>query len=386
MSTTSLLRAPAPQPIMDWAALVHEQLGPRFLERAAAADEDDCFVAQNYAELRSSGLTAAGVPAELGGAGASYAEMSEVVRAIARHCGSTGLAFAMHTHQVMMAQWRWRNQKAPVEGLLERVAAERIVLLSSGGSDWLHSSGNASRVEGGYRINARKSFSSGAPVGDLLLTSAVFEDPEAGPTVLHFGVPMNAAGVRIDPVWRALGMRGTGSHDIVLEDVFVPDAAIGGRRPRGKWHLLFHIVALIAIPLIYSVYVGVAEAARELALRQARVRRIDSHQRGRVGAMDTELAAARLALADMVATGSSAAPGPATTNRIFMHRALLARAALATVEHALEVCGGAGFYRDLGIERLFRDMQAARYHPLPESVQRDYAGCIALGLDPDSVA
>src|SRR5690606_15471858 len=102
--------------------------------------------------------------------------------------------------------------------------------------------------------------------------------------------------------------------------------------------------------------------------------------------MDTELAGARLALADMVDAGCSAAPGPDTTNRIFMGRSLVARGTIATVEHALEVCGGAGFYRALGIERCFRDVQGARYHPLPDSVQRDYAGCIALGIDPDSEA
>jgi alkylation response protein AidB-like acyl-CoA dehydrogenase len=369
----------------DWVALVHQELGPRFAERAAATDESDRFVADNYADLKAAGLTAAGVPVELGGAGASFAEMSEVIRALGRYCGSTALAFSMHTHQVMMAEWRWRNQQAPVEGMLKRVASERIILLSSGGSDWLHSSGTATRADGGYRINARKIFSSGSPAGDLLLTSAVYEDPEAGRTVLHFGVPMNAAGVRIEPVWRALGMRGTGSNDVVLTDVFVPDAAIGGKRPAGKWHMLFHIVAMVAIPLVYAAYLGVAEAARELAVRHARARRIDAHQRGRVGAMDTELAAARLALADMIAAGTSAAPGHATTNRAFIGRALVARAAIATVEHAMEVCGGAAFYRDLGMERLFRDVQGARYHPLTDSVQRDYAGCIALDVDPDSV-
>ncbi|MPZ45152.1 MAG: acyl-CoA dehydrogenase [Betaproteobacteria bacterium] len=385
MSAIIELNAAPTRQVTDWVALVHEELGPRFAQRAAAADESDRFVADNYADLKAAGLTAAGVPLELGGSGAPHAEMSEVIRALGRYCGSTALAFSMHTHQVMMAQWRWRNQKAPLEGLLKRVAAERIILLSSGGSDWLHGSGTATRVDGGYRINARKIFSSGSPAGDLLLTSAVYEDPEAGPTVLHFGVPMNAPGVTIDPVWRALGMRATGSHDIVLNEVFVPDAAIGGKRPQGKWHMLFHIVALIAIPLVYSAYLGVAEAARDLAVRQARQRRIDGHQRGRVGAMDTELAAARLALADMVAMGSSAAPGPETTNRIFIGRGLVERAAIATVEHAMEVFGGAAFHRDLGIERLFRDVQGARFHPLTGSVQRDYAGCIALGLDPDGI-
>ena len=84
--------------------------------------------------------------------------------------------------------------------------------------------------------------------------------------MLHFAVPLKAEGVRSLDTWRTLGMRGTGSNDLQLDQVFVPDAAISGRRPAGKWHMLFHIISLIAFPIIYSAYVGVAEAARAKAL------------------------------------------------------------------------------------------------------------------------
>ena len=74
--------------------------------------------------------------------------------------------------------------------------------------------------------------------------------------------------------WRVLGMRGTGSHDIELKDVFVPDAATQEvRRPAGKWHPSMHVVALIALPVVYAAYLGTAEAARELALDAAERRR-----------------------------------------------------------------------------------------------------------------
>jgi alkylation response protein AidB-like acyl-CoA dehydrogenase len=163
-----------------------ETLGQRFAAQAAAADEEDCFVADNYRELKESGLVAAGVPAELGGGGADIPTLSEMLRTLAHHCSSTALAFSMHTHQVAIPAWRWTNQKvAAVEPLLKRVATEKLVLLSSGGSDWISGSGRAERVEGGYRINARKIFTSGAPAGDLLMTGAVLEEEGAEPMVLH---------------------------------------------------------------------------------------------------------------------------------------------------------------------------------------------------------
>jgi len=382
MSVTALKTAVLEPTKTDWIAVARE-LGKSFAARAADTDENDLFVAENYAELKASGLVSAGVPAELGGSGASHAEMCEVVRELAHHCGSTALAFSMHTHQVMTNAWRWRHAKAPVEGLLKRVAAEGLVLLSSGGSDWLHGSGTATREDGGFRIHARKIFTSGAPAGDLLLTSAVYDDPEAGPTVLHFGVPMRAPEVRIESTWRVMGMRGTGSHDVTIDGFFVPDAAVGGKRPKGKWHPLFHIISMVAIPLIYSAYVGIAEAARDLALSYASKRRGDHHLLNVVGEMENEIAAARVALADMIAAAALNEPGPAVTSRVFTGRTLVARSAIATVEQAMLVAGGSAFYRANGLERLFRDVQAARYHPLQEGVQRELAARVALGLDID---
>jgi alkylation response protein AidB-like acyl-CoA dehydrogenase len=157
-----------------------KKLGERFV---ADADEDR-FVADNLNMLKEAGLVEAGVPAELGGGGASIDDLAEMLRVLARYCGSTALAFSMHTHQVAIPAWRWRHQKVTaVEPLLKRVATERIILLSSGGSDWIAGSGKAEKVDGGYRITARKIFTSAAPLGNLLMTGAVCE--ETG-EVLHF--------------------------------------------------------------------------------------------------------------------------------------------------------------------------------------------------------
>jgi alkylation response protein AidB-like acyl-CoA dehydrogenase len=356
-----------------------QDLGKQFGDRSRNADEHDLFVSENFADLKQQGLISAGVPCELGGGGASYTEMCALLRELAHHCSSTALAFAMHTHQVMTAVWRWQHQNAPVDGLLKRVAMEQIVILSSGGSDWLQGSGTATRVEGGYRINARKVFASGAPAGDLLMTSAVYDDPEAGATVLHFAIPMRAPGVMIDPVWSAMGMRGTGSHTIVLSDMFVADGAIALKRPQGKWHPLFHTISMLAFPLIYAVYVGVAEAARDRAIQQLRNRPENDHICYLVGGMENELTAAKLALQHMITVAESSQPGFDITNQVMTGRTLVAGAVLNVVDLAMEATGGTAFYRSIGLEQLFRDAQAVRYHPLREGDQRRLAGQLALG-------
>jgi acyl-CoA dehydrogenase len=363
-----------------WVALARE-LGPRFAARAAAHDAADTFVADNYRDLREHRMFSCGVPAELGGGGASHAELADMLRVLARSCGSTALALAMHTHQVAIAAWRWRHDGAPVEPFLRRVAAEELVLVTSGGSDWLAGSGRAEKTEGGYRVNARKVFASGSPAGDLFMTMAIHDDPDTGPTVLHLGIPFHAPGVAVQDNWHALGMRGTGSHDIELQDVFVPDAAVGVRRPAGQWSRVWHVVATLALPLIYAVYVGIAEAARALALRQASARRTDPQTQEQAGLMDTELATARMALRQMLDAAASGEIGVETTNAVLIGRTVAGAAAIRTVDVAMEVAGGAGFFRDLGLERLFRDVQGARYHPVRGQAQRVYSGRVALGVD-----
>ena len=302
---------------------------------------------------------------------------------IGRGCSSSALAFSMHTHLVATTVCRWKHG-APVEPLLRRIAAEELVLVSTGGSDFVDSSGTAEKVDGGYRINARKIFCSGAPAGDLLMTSAIAEDPQAGPTVLHFGIPFNATGVKVHDNWRTLGMRGTGSHDVTIEGVFVPEASIGVRRPRAKWHTFWDVVSTVAWPLVYSAYLGAAEAARPIALRQAARRREDPTVQQLVGEMDAQYAAARLAVDAMIALANDYGFEPALerTREAYIYKGLATRGLLGAMERALEVCGGSSYFRANGIERLFRDVQGARFHPWPEHKQHAFAGRIALGIDP----
>lgn len=383
MNAPSTLKA-IPMTALDIARLARE-LGPELSRRAEAEADEDRYVNDNVGLLKAAGLVEAGVPAELGGGGADIDALAGMLRILAYHCPSTALAFSMHTHQVAIPAWRWVHHKAAaVEPLLRRVAAERILLLSSGGSDWIGGSGRAEKVGGGYRITARKAFTSGAPSGDLLMTGAVL-DTDEGPTVLHFAVPMTSPHVKVLDTWRALGMRGTGSHNVLIDGHVVPETAVAARRKAGEWHPLFHVIATIAFPLIYAVYLGVAEGARDIALRLAGAKTPGRHAIDVAGRMETELTAARLAHDSMLAAVRLNAPSAETVNQVMIGRRLVARHAMETVERAMELAGGAGFYRTAGLERRFRDIQAARYHPLREGAQAEYAGAMALGLPVDRI-
>ena len=362
-----------------WTHLASE-IGPGFAARATDHDEGDAFVAENYAVLRAHKVFSALVPVEFGGGGASHSEMCALLRELARHCPSTALALSMHQHLVAAALFNHRREH-PGRKLLEAVGARELVLISTGANDWLASSGEAVKVEGGFRVSATKPFASGSPAGDMLVTSAPYNDPADGWQVLHFPVSIATEGVSVNLDWRAMGMRGTGSGTVVLRDVFVPEAAVGLRRPRARYHAVWNTVTGCALPLIMSAYVGVAEAAAERALTGARQPGVMPQL---LGELENNLTAARLAVDSMVALAADLEfePSNELASAMLVRKTLAANAVIAAVAKALEVAGGAGYLRANGIERLLRDAYAAQFHPLPERKQQEFTGRLLLGLDP----
>lgn len=367
----------------DWVALMG-RLGTDFARRTEEHDEHDSFVAENYAKLKEAGAFAAGVPTELGGGGATHGELCGMIRELAHHCGSTALAFSMHTHNVATQALSYRaGNKAP-EPLLRRIAAEKLVLATSGGSDWLNGSGKLEKVEGGYRMSGRKIFASGVSAATLFTTLGIYDDPEKGPTVCHFPLPLPADGFKLLDTWQVLGMRGTGSTDVELKDVFIPDAAMAGlKREPGKWHPFMQLVVLSAMPIVYAAYLGVAESAREVALGLAKKKKDDPHTAYLVGEMDNLLLTAQVVHASMVELTKTAKPGPEATSTMLARRTIVAQSLLQMAAKTLDVGGGSSFYNASHLERHFRDLQAARYHPLPEKAQHYLSGRLALGFGLD---
>ena len=142
------------------------------------------------------------------------------------------------------------------------------------------------------------------------MTQAICDDPEAGPAVLHFAIPVRDPGVAPQDSWYALGMRGTGSQDVIIRDVFVPNSGILLRRPVGKLSEPFHLSpGMIPLPLVYAVYLGVAEAAYDTAVAIARKRPHDHGLTSLIGEMHNDLAGATMAYRDMVEAAAAGEPG-----------------------------------------------------------------------------
>ncbi len=346
-------------------------LAEEFRSTAAELDRRGEFPAANYRRMHETGYLRGPVPTELGGLGAGLAQMSRAQQALARGCASTALAVNMHQFQLGFMADNWRKG-APVEHVLRRVADEGIVLGSTGAEaivagEWTTPT-TARREAGGYRVTGRKFFCSQAPGMDLVRVNA--RDQETS-EILICSIPARAAGVRVVETWDTTGMRATASHDLVLEDAWVPDGAVGVRLPPGPpmLHPAMAGVACWFLCLVSGVYLGVAEEARAEAYR-ALGSGINSSFRAMalsdvlIGQLEAEFLSA-LAVLDRVVDALDADRGDpqAALTQAILCKELVSEHAIATVDKAVEIAGGRAFFRKSPLERLARDVRAARFHP-----------------------
>jgi alkylation response protein AidB-like acyl-CoA dehydrogenase len=345
----------------------------------AAHDRDATFVAEAYAAMAERGYLRLAVPAELGGLGAALRQVVLAQEELGRRSGASALAAAMHLYLTLVQRFRLRGGAADAEAVLRRVAQEGLVLATSGGSDWVCPTTTATEVDGGYRFDGRKGFCTQAPVAGVLSTSAVLGAPGPDAVVLHAGVPLSAPGVRIEETWDTLGMRGTASHDVVLDGVFVPAEKIMGRRPYGVLAGPLLAAAVHFAPVAAAAYLGVARGACDEVLRLKAGDDAPATVR-RVGEMTARLRVARWALLAAVdETGDQPAVDEATLAALMTAKRHAVLEARAVVDLALDVAGGRSFYRSSPLERAYRDVRGGPFHPVNPEETLMLVGRRALG-------
>ena len=371
------------------------RLAPRFAARAADHDRDGVFPAEDFADLRRSGLFGLMVPARLGGAGAGFADYAAIAYELARGNGATALIFNMHA-SVTGALSGVTDELADALGLPpEALAARDSYLRAAAEGAWyavaMSERGAGSRlsqmttsyeaVDGGYRIRGAKTFCSGAGQADGYLIAA---RSTADPTrVSHFLVPAGE-GLRVEPTWDALGMRATASHDLHVDVTAPAGALLGG--VEGLALVIAQLAPHWMVASYAAVYVGVARAAVDAAIEHVNARKLGHLPaiRARIGRADAAVAAAHLAVRE-AARRVDEEPGAAETNRWVWRAKLLAGTTAAEVAASmLEAAGTSAMRRGHPLERLYRDARAGSLQPATSDVCADWLGVDALGGDPDA--
>jgi len=375
MSTTTISA-----PVTNWTQ-VARGLADEFRPNAAELDRTAAFPTEHYRRMRETGYLAAGVPAELGGGGAGLKDLALAQQALARGCASTALAVNMHVYQVGALADGWRAG-APMEGPLRRVVNEGIVLASVASEaavagEWT-SGATATREGEGYRISGHKVFCSQAPGMDVFRLIATDADTGAQ---LICSVPARAEGVRLVESWDTMGMRATASHDIKLDNVYIPQAAVGGQlTAKPLEHPAFTRSVVWFHALLSSVYLGLAEEARAEAYRVlANERRNDYRDPAltdvMIGQLEAEFMTAQ-AVRDAVIGRLDA---DRSDIQAALRESILAKQVVTThaanvVDKAVELCGGRAYFKKSPLERLSRDVRAAKFHPPAAPVSFQMAG------------
>jgi alkylation response protein AidB-like acyl-CoA dehydrogenase len=364
--------------LVAWA----ESFGPTLRAHAARHDAEGSWVAESYDELQRAGMFTLAVPRELGGMGANIRQVALVVRELAHHCGSTALALAMHHHVTAFTAWRWRRGLPGAEATLRRIAEGETVIASTGGRDFTRPQGTAVKIDGGYRVSGTKRFVSQSPAAWAMSTMFTYDDPERGRRVLNLAVPFGE-GVTVLGNWNTLGMRGTASSDVIVEHVFVPEEKVLADRPYGVVDPPLQVILSIAMPIIAAVYLGVAEAAASAAI-EAIGPTSDPTKHRQVGLMQTRLRIARWALEGALQTvGDDPAPSMETVADVMAAKREIALGGIEICDLAMDVAGGAAFFKGSPIERAYRDIRAAKFHPFSTEDTLLHAGRLALGLPCD---
>ncbi len=349
----------------------------KFAPRAAAHDRDATFPFDNYEDLRQAGLLKICVPKAHGGLGADFATYVMVAAEIGRHCGATALSYNMH---VCSCLWSGliadaldmtpaqRAEHEAHRAIHYANIVERGMVYSQPFSEGGAAAAGkapwgtlAAPVEGGYRISGRKIFASLAGAADWYGVLCTLDKPGATQRdSLYLAVPANAQGVSVVGDWDPLGMRGTVSRTLLLDDVFVP--ATSRLMPEGLyWQAAARFPHMFAT--LSPTYMGIAQAAYDFTVAYLRAevpgmppvkRRMYPTKQVAVAEMRVKLEQTR-ALFLQNARDARVDPDKDTRMRLYAAHYTIMENAAAMSSLAIRTCGGQSMLKSLPLERLYRD-------------------------------
>lgn len=367
-------------------------LASEFAARAASHDRDASFPFGNFEQLSEAGLLALVVPAALGGSGAGVRDAVRVIGILGKADPSTALVLSMHyiQHLVMAKKAIW---PADLARKLARETVEGVALvnvlrvepdLGSPSRGGLPAT-IAQRTATGWRLSGHKIYSTGAPI--LKWYAVWARTDEADVRVGIFLVPAGLPGTRIIETWDHLGLRASGSHDIVFEDVQFPlDYEIDVRTPEA-W--LVPDAAQTAIHAIFvaAIYDGVARAARDWLINFLKARAPSNlgaplatlaRAQDVVGGIESRLVINTRLIDNLAADYDAGVPITPSHANIF--KSTVTNNAIAVVEDALSLTGNHGLSRTNPLERHYRDVLCGRVHTPQDDATRSAVGRLALGV------
>ena len=380
---------------VDRAELLCRAAGlvPNLKKRAAETEELRSIPQETVDELHASGIMRAPQPARFGGFGIDYGVVLDIAAELGRGCGSTAWCYSI------WASHNWVAGMFPEKAQEEYWSESKDTLSSTSLNP---SNAKVTAAPGGYRLSGRWEFSSGCDHAQWAMLAGVGPAP-AG--MLYLLVPRSD--YEIKDTWFVSGLRGTGSKDVLIEDVFVPehravplaalrDASYPGRKIHGTPNYRIPLQSMFAYTLASPV-LGMAQGALE---------EFESHSAGRVNYTsgerlaesaplhiriahaEAEIHSARLIMENDVRdvfekARSDQDPSLADRVRYRRNQSYVARLSVSALDRMFEASGGHAIHDSSPMQRFHRDAHAASHHfGLSWDTVAEEFGRIRMGLEP----
>lgn len=367
---------------------------PRLAERAAAAEHAGMVPAESVREIAEAGLFRILQPRRWGGFELDPRVFYTVQMTLAEGCMSTAWIYGV------IGVHNWQLPLFPEQAQQDVWSDDSSTLIAS----TYMPTGKAVKVDGGYRFSGRWGFSSGVDHAEWILLGGLLPREDGVDGLEHTTFLLPKADFRIERNWDVLGLRATGSHDIVVENVFVPehrtqrtnnhsDAGCPGRATNPGW--LYRIpFTQVFQRAVSSACIGALQGALD-HFRQRAAAHVGKHgartaddPNAQQAASDAMIAIDQLRLVlmrnyEQVAECAQRGTTMPVEDRLLQRAqsALVPKLCADRVDDLLRACAGSGLYKVNPIERIFRDIHQARGHVAnnADAYTRSY-GAVALGL------
>jgi alkylation response protein AidB-like acyl-CoA dehydrogenase len=356
---------------------VRKMCEDRVAPNAAEVDREASFPWASFKACVEMELTALGIPAAYGGAGADHVTQAVVIEEVARACGSTSLAVLI-SKLAMMPVMNWGSEDLK-RRYLARIAsgemqASYCLSEADAGSDVAAMRCRAVRDGEDYVLSGTKYWITNAGISDVYTVFAK-TDPEAGSRGISCFVVEADWGVRIPKLETKMGMRGSPTGEVLFDEVRVPAANRVGEEGDG-FKIAMHTLDR-SRPTIGAQAVGIAQAAIDAASGYMRERRafgqtISNFQglRFMIAEMAMRTEAARTLVHRACGVIDAGDPDGELSMVGAMAKCFASDTAMSVATDAVQLFGGYGYTSDFPVERFMRDAKVTQIYEGTNQIQR----------------
>jgi alkylation response protein AidB-like acyl-CoA dehydrogenase len=355
----------------------------------AARDGSGTFSRELWQKCATFGLLGLPIPAEYGGQGQDLLTTIVAMEALGRGCRDNGLIFSLNAQMwaCQMPLVRYGTVAQKREWLPKLVSGEAIgahaITEPGAGSDVFSLTSRAEPVDGGYRLNGVKTFSTNAPFADLVLAFAYLERRiENKPKLLTgFLVPRATSGMSFGQPMSKMGLRTSPMGEVVFDDCFVSESMRLG--PEGVGAAIFNSAMEWERACIFASHVGAMERLLEDCTGYARSRRQFGQPIAKFESVANKIADMKVALEAsrllLYYAGWLHGQGKSTVMESAIAKLFVSENHVRSALDALQLFGGYGYMKEYPIEREVRDaLSGTLYSGTSEMQRKIIARCLRL--------